>query len=93
MESAKLILEDGTQYRGRLYGYPKSVSGEVVFNTGMVGYTESLTDPSYSGQIMCLTFPLVGNYGVPPAFESGRIQATALVVSELAEQYSHSLAQ
>jgi carbamoyl-phosphate synthase small subunit len=93
VESAKLILEDGTQYSGRLFGFPKSVSGEVVFNTGMVGYTESLTDPSYSGQILCLTYPLVGNYGVPPAFESGKIQATALVVSELAAEYSHAMAQ
>jgi len=69
------------------------VSGEVVFNTGMVGYTESLTDPSYSGQILCLTYPLVGNYGVPPAFESSRIQAAALVVSELAGEYSHAMAE
>ena len=93
MESAKLMLEDGTQYSGRLFGFPKSVSGEVVFNTGMVGYTESLSDPSYSGQILCLTFPLVGNYGVPPEFESGRIQVTGLVVSELATEYSHAMAQ
>jgi carbamoylphosphate synthase small subunit len=64
-----------------------------VFNTGMVGYTEALTDPSYSGQIMVLTYPLVGNYGVPPAFESGRIQAAGLVVSELALEYSHATAQ
>ncbi len=93
MESATLLLEDGTQYPGRLFGHPRSVSGEVVFNTGMVGYTESLTDPSYSGQILCLTYPLVGNYGVPPHFESGRIQVTALVVSEMAQEYSHGLAQ
>jgi carbamoyl-phosphate synthase small subunit len=93
MQTAKLILEDGTHYSGRLSGFPRSVSGEVVFNTGMVGYTESLTDPSYSGQILCLTYPLVGNYGVPPAFESERIQASALVVSELADEYSHALAE
>ena len=91
--NAKLILEDGTALAGRLCGYPRSVSGEVVFNTGMVGYTEALTDPSYSGQIMVLTYPLVGNYGVPPAFESDRIQAAGLIVSELAAQYSHALAQ
>ena len=90
---AALILEDGTVYRGRSLGFPTSVSGEVVFNTGMVGYTESLTDPSYCGQILCLTYPLVGNYGVPPAFESARIQARALVVSELATEYSHAQAQ
>jgi carbamoyl-phosphate synthase small subunit len=91
--TARLILEDGTELAGRLDGYPKPVSGEVVFNTGMVGYTEALTDPSYSGQIMVLTYPLVGNYGVPPAFESHRIQAAALVVAELSTQYSHALAQ
>jgi carbamoyl-phosphate synthase small subunit len=90
---ARLVLEDGTAFEGLQLGYPKSVSGEVVFNTGMVGYTESLTDPSYRGQILCLTYPLVGNYGVPPQFESGRIQAAALVVSEMAEEYSHGLAQ
>jgi carbamoyl-phosphate synthase small subunit len=93
MQPATLVLEDGTRYGGRLSGFPKSVSGEVVFNTGMVGYTESLTDPSYSGQILCLTYPLVGNYGVPPAFESSRIQASALVVSELADEYSHAMAE
>jgi carbamoyl-phosphate synthase small subunit len=91
--NAQLILEDGTVFRGRSLGSPKSVAGEVVFNTGMVGYTEALTDPSYRGQIMTLTFPLVGNYGVPREFESPRIQATALVVSELAEQYSHAAAE
>jgi carbamoyl-phosphate synthase small subunit len=91
--NAQLILEDGTVFRGRSLGAPKSVSGEVVFNTGMVGYTEALTDPSYRGQIMTLTFPLVGNYGVPREFESPRIQASALVVSELALEYSHSAAE
>jgi carbamoyl-phosphate synthase small subunit len=91
--TAKLVLEDGTAFAGRPHGAPRSVSGEVVFNTGMVGYTEALTDPSYSGQIMVLTYPLVGNYGVPPQFESGRIQAAGLVVSELALEYSHATAQ
>jgi len=90
---ARLVLEDGSELGGRLHGFPASVAGEVVFNTGMVGYTESLTDPSYRGQILCLTYPLVGNYGVPPHFESGRIQAAALVVSELAYEYSHALAR
>jgi carbamoyl-phosphate synthase small subunit len=93
MNEAKLVLEDGAVFRGRSLGYPKSVAGEVVFNTGMVGYTEALTDPSYRGQIMTLTYPLVGNYGVPDAFESPKIQATALVVSELAIEYSHASAQ
>lgn len=93
MKRATLHLEDGTRLQGRLHGFPRAVAGEVVFNTGMVGYTESLTDPSYRGQILCLTYPLVGNYGVPPHFESERIQATALVVSEMAEAYSHGQAQ
>lgn len=91
--TASLVLEDGARYGGQQLGFPKSVSGEVVFNTGMVGYTEALTDPSYSGQIMVLTYPLVGNYGVPPAFESERIQAAGLIVSELALEYSHATAQ
>ena len=89
----RLVLEDGTIFKGRVLGFPKSVSGEVVFNTGMVGYTEALTDPSYTGQIMVLTYPLVGNYGVPPDFESGKIHATALVVADLAHEYSHAGAQ
>jgi len=87
-----LMLEDGAVFRGRSLGAPRPVAGEVVFNTGMVGYTEALTDPSYRGQIMVLTYPLVGNYGVPRAFESPRIQASALIVSELALEYSHSSA-
>jgi carbamoyl-phosphate synthase small subunit len=90
---ARLLLEDGTALAGRLFGFAKSAAGEVVFNTGMVGYTEALTDPSYSGQIMVLTYPLVGNYGVPPHFESQKIQATGLIVSQLALEYSHATAQ
>jgi carbamoyl-phosphate synthase small subunit len=90
---AELVLEDGSRFAGRQMGFSKSVCGEVVFNTGMVGYTEALTDPSYSGQILALTYPLVGNYGVPRAFESARIQATALVVSDLAPDASHASAQ
>ena len=92
MKSARLVLEDGAAFAGRLAGWPAAASGEVVFNTGMVGYTEALTDPSYRGQILVLTYPLVGNYGVPPAFESRRIQAAALVVCELADEYSHASA-
>jgi carbamoyl-phosphate synthase small subunit len=91
--NARLALQDGACFRGQQLGFAKSVAGEVVFNTGMVGYTEALTDPSYSGQILVLTYPLVGNYGVPPAFESERIHAAALVVSELAQEYSHADAQ
>ncbi|HEX6321131.1 MAG TPA: glutamine-hydrolyzing carbamoyl-phosphate synthase small subunit [Burkholderiales bacterium] len=93
MQAAALKLEDGACFAGRAAGAPKSVSGEVVFNTGMVGYTEALTDPSYRGQILVMTYPLVGNYGVPPSFESDRIQVAALVVSQLAEEYSHATAQ
>ena len=88
-----LILEDGSRFAGRLHGFPAPASGEVVFNTGMVGYTEALTDPSYHGQILVLTYPLAGNYGVPPDFESHRIHAAALVVSELAPAYSHARAE
>lgn len=97
---AKLILDDGTILEGRGFGATTAVTGEIVFNTGMVGYTETLTDPSYSGQILTLTYPLVGNYGVPdPAildeagtqkyFESGRIQARGLVIHELSLTASH----
>ena len=76
---SQLVLEDGSAVAGRVHGAPVSVPGEVVFNTGMVGYTEALTDPSYRGQILVLTYPLVGNYGVPRAFESPRIQASARI--------------
>ena len=62
---AVLLLEDGTKYFGQGFGKPSTVVGEVVFNTGMVGYTESLTDPSYGGQLLSFTYPLIGNYGVP----------------------------
>ena len=62
---AKLILKDGTIFEGKSFGADVSVAGEVVFNTSMVGYPESFTDPSYTGQILVLTSPLVGNYGVP----------------------------
>ncbi|MEE8142368.1 MAG: glutamine-hydrolyzing carbamoyl-phosphate synthase small subunit [Planctomycetota bacterium] len=97
---ASLVLEDGSEFSGRAFGAIHSCGGEVVFATGMVGYPESLTDPSYRGQILLLTYPLVGNYGVParhhveagelPAgFESDRIQATALVISKLSLEYSH----
>ena len=94
-----LLLEDGTEFHGMSFGYEKSVAGEVVFNTAMTGYPESLTDPSYAGQIMVLTYPLVGNYGVPdcgigenglPTFmESEKIHAEAIVVSDYSEEYSH----
>lgn len=93
-KKAKLILEDGTELDGIQFGAANSVSGEVVFNTGMVGYPESLTDPSYHGQILTLTYPLIGNYGVPDHkilkyFESDKAQISGLVVSEFSESYNH----
>lgn len=102
-----LELEDGTVYQGYSFGAEKSTAGELVFQTGMVGYPESITDPSYRGQILVTTFPLVGNYGVPSRdtmdellktlpkyFESNQIHITALVVATYAgEDYSHFLAQ
>lgn len=91
----QLHLADGTMYVGESFGTNRSAAGEVVFNTGMVGYVESLTDPSYAGQILVLTYPLVGNYGVPDkeSWESGKIQVAGLVVSEYSENYSHHTAR
>ncbi|MDE5968972.1 MAG: carbamoyl-phosphate synthase (glutamine-hydrolyzing) small subunit, partial [Muribaculaceae bacterium] len=64
-KKARLILEDGTVFEGKSFGYEAATSGEVVFNTAMTGYPESLTDPSYEGQILVTTYPILGNYGVP----------------------------
>ena len=91
----RLILKDGSTVEGESFGANRSAAGEVVFNTGMVGYPESLTDPSYAGQILVLTYPLVGNYGVPEKkfFESEKIQIAGLVVSEYSEKYSHHTAK
>lgn len=97
---AQLILADGTRIEGKSFGATHcGADGEVVFNTGMMGYPESLTDPSYTGQILVLTFPLVGNYGVPgesrdefdirKTFESEDIHIRGLIVSEYSEAYSH----
>ncbi len=95
---AKLELEDGSVFHGFSFGAAKSAAGEVVFNTSMVGYPESLTDPSYYGQILVLTYPLIGNYGVPESkiidkleqhFESERVQILGLIVSEYSSEYSH----
>ena len=87
----KLLLKDGRVFEGQSFGASKSIAGEVVFNTGMTGYVESLTDPSYAGQILVCTYPLIGNYGVPDkkTWESGKIQVAGLVVSEYSENYSH----
>lgn len=96
---AQLILADGTRIEGKSFGAEVPAQGEVVFNTGMMGYPESLTDPSYTGQIIVLTFPLVGNYGVPgdeldqfdikKTFESNKIHIRGLIVSEYSDTYSH----
>ncbi len=98
---AVLVLEDGTLFFGKGFGAPCKVSGEVVFSTSMVGYPESLTDPSYHGQILTLTYPLIGNYGVPNYrngankfgiplhFESKSIKVTGLVIQELCQKPHH----
>ena len=95
---ATLILENGMKFEGTAFGAPKSTSGEVVFNTGMVGYPEALTDPSYYGQILTSTYPLIGNYGVPAEsdgaittkhWESSGIQAFGFIISNLSDTYSH----
>lgn len=90
----KLYLENGRTFEGTSFGANISASGEVVFNTGMVGYVESLSDPSYAGQILVLTYPLIGNYGVPARkfFESPKIQVAGLVVANYTEEYSHGSA-
>ncbi|MCD8072307.1 MAG: glutamine-hydrolyzing carbamoyl-phosphate synthase small subunit [Alistipes sp.] len=98
LKKAALILEDGSRFEGYSFGEPCPAVGEVVFNTAMTGYPESLTDPSYSGQILVITYPLVGNYGVPGGetenglpkfFESDRIHIRALVVSDYSFDHSH----
>jgi carbamoyl-phosphate synthase small subunit len=91
MEKAVLVLEDGTYYIGRPLGTPSETSGEVVFNTCMTGYQEILTDPSYKGQIVTMTYPLIGNYGLNiKDSESSRIQAEGFIVKEACENFSGS---
>jgi carbamoyl-phosphate synthase small subunit len=86
----KLVLSDGTVFSGQPFGALREARGEVVFNTGMVGYVETLTDPSYRGQILVTTYPLQGNYGVPESpFESSRIQIQALIVHQHCPSPSH----
>lgn len=99
MRNVTLVLSDGTEFHGKSFGYDAPVAGEVVFSTAMMGYPESLTDPSYAGQMLTMTFPLVGNYGVPPFtieenripsfMESNKIYVSALIVSDYSEDYSH----
>ena len=87
---AVLALKDGTIFEGKGFGVAAEVAGEVVFNTSLVGYEESLTDPSYKGQILTLTYPLIGNYGVrKEKFESDKIQVEGFVVREHQDFYSH----
>ena len=99
MKKARFLLSDGHVFDGWSFGYDAPVSGETVFSTAMVGYPESLTDPSYEGQILCVSYPLVGNYGVPSdvkdgwgistLFESEKIHARGLVISGYSDKYSH----
>lgn len=96
---ATLVLADGTTMEGQSFGAAVDSDGEVVFNTGMVGYPESLTDPSYRGQILTFTFPLIGNYGVPNSdknsygfsehLESEQVHVRGVIVSQLSDHYSH----
>ncbi len=97
-KTVKLILSDGTEFSGYSFGAVKNTNGEVVFNTGMVGYPETMTDPSYRGQILVCTYPLIGNYGIPDDarenglyknFESEAIHVRALVVSDYSSDNSH----
>ncbi|AWU77779.1 uncharacterized protein C5L36_0D05050 [Pichia kudriavzevii] len=100
LSSAQLVIKNGPTFSGLSFGAPKTVSGEAVFTTSLVGYPESMTDPSYRGQIICFTQPLIGNYGVPSGtkrdefsllkyFESPHIQCSGIVVSDVALEYSH----
>ncbi len=102
MMKGVLVLEDGSRFEGEFFGCCSAAGGEVVFTTGMVGYCESLTDPSYCGQILVFTYPLIGNYGVAKdniiegiseQFESLQIQVRAVIVGEYSEEYSHRQAE
>src|SRR5436309_6145688 len=87
---ARLVLEDGSVFEGRAIGAAGSAAGEVVFSTAMTGYQEMLTDPSYAGQLVTLTYPLIGNYGVTPDdFESRRVQVAGFIIKQLAEAPSN----
>ncbi len=98
-KKATLVLQNGRRMEGWSFGYDGATSGEVVLSTAMVGYPESLTDPSYSGQILCVSYPLIGNYGIPSeeidenglctAFESEKIHVKGLVISDYSEKFSH----
>ena len=83
IKNARLILEDGTVFEGKSFGYDSSTAGEVVFNTAMTGYPESLTDPSYEGQILVTTYPILGNYGVPPCREKDDVSEYYIYIARL----------
>lgn len=98
LKRASLILDDGTVFRGKSFGYDRPAAGEVVFNTAMTGYPESLTDPSYAGQMLVTTYPIIGNYGVPVRatvnnlssfYESEKIHTEAMIISDYSFEYSH----
>lgn len=93
--NARLILKDGSTFEGESFGYEEARSGELVFSTGMVGYPESLTDPSYEGQILVSTYPIIGSYGVPDKkyWESDRIHISGLIVSQYIDTPSHFQSQ
>jgi carbamoyl-phosphate synthase small subunit len=98
MSDIKIILDDGVEFHGKSFGYPCSAAGEVVFSSAMTGYPEIITDPAHKGQILAMTYPLIGNYGVPGEevennmpkfFESDNIQVSALIVTDYSQNYSH----
>ncbi len=101
-KQAKLTLEDGTVFMGKSFGSESAAAGEIVFYTAMTGYPESLTDPSYTGQILVSTYPMIGNYGVPfnteengihKFYESNKLHITGLIVSDYSFEFSHWNAQ
>jgi carbamoyl-phosphate synthase small subunit len=99
MKKGKLVLKDGTSFEGEIFGAEKSSAGELVFSTGMVGYPESITDPSYEDQILVFTYPLIGNYGAPEKdkdkngistfYESEKVHVKGVVTSEYSKDFSH----
>lgn len=99
MRNVTLVLENGLKFQGKSFGFESPVTGEVVFNSAMTGYPEALTDPTFKGQIMVMTYPIIGNYGVPPIeeevdgiayfTESNKIQPAAVIMSDYSEAYSH----
>lgn len=94
MKNANILLEDGTILKGKSFGADKTAFGEIVFNTGMSGYQEILTDPSYAGQIVVMTYPLIGNYGINSQdVESDSIKTSGFIVKEYSQNYSNFKSQ